>query len=87
MIVKVVGLKSFSKKDGTAAKIIFFLRSPNPQESINTVGHIAGHQYLEGSAACSLVPDGLKPGMDAEFIFDFDGFRSSLSGIEIIKPN
>ena len=87
MLVKVVGLKSFSKKDGTAAKIVFFVRSPNPQESKDTLGHISGHQYLEGAAACAIVPDGLKPGMDAEFIYDFDGFRSSLSAIQIIKPN
>ncbi len=86
MKVKIMGIKSVTKKDGTPSKFVFFCREPLTREKANTVGLVTDSFYLN-TGELDMMPAECVPGTEAELYYEFDGFRSVLSKIEFVAKS
>lgn len=86
MEVKIMGIKSVTKKDGTPSKFVFFCREPLAREKANTVGLVTDSFYLN-TADLDMLPSECVPGTKAELSYEYDGFRSVLSKIEFVAKS
>ena len=86
MKVKIMGIKSVTKKDGTPSKFVFFCREPLAREKANTVGLVTDSFYLN-TADLDMMPAECVPGVEVELYYEYDGFRSILSKIVVLAKS
>ncbi len=86
MKVKIMGIKSVTKKDGTPSKFVFFCREPLAREKAITVGLVTDSFYLN-TADLGILPADCVPGTEAELTYEYDGFRTVLSKIECVSKS
>lgn len=83
MRVTIMGIKSITKKDGTPSKFVFFCREPLNREKSTVDGLVTDSFYLN-TGELTMLPANCKPGCEAELLYEYDGFRTILSSIEVI---